>query len=142
MSRNNSLNFESEKKSKKLNLDTFKINIKSNIKKRQFQIRRKSTFDETTINQLSNNILNIMNPKKSNIKTLKFSDQNFDKNNMIKNQSKSNLKNSPQKKINIINYLDNNKRSRKNIKTKKEKLNNLRLFLIECKKIFMKYKNK
>ena len=142
MSRNNSLNFESEKKSKKLNLDAFKINIKSNIKKRQFQIRRKSTFDETTINQLSNNILNIMNPKKSNIKTLKFSDQNFDKNNMIKNQSKSNLKNSPQKKINIINYLDNNKRNRKVIKTKKEKLNNLRLFLIECKKIFMEYKNK
>ena len=141
INKNNTLNFEYDRKSKKLNLDVIRVNMKSKIKKKHFEVRRHSTCDERDMTQLANNFLNLSNQKKSNIKSLNLSNQNFNKSNMYKSKLENSFNNSPPK-INIINHFNNNSRKNKTQKTKKEKLKNLRFFLLECKKIFMKTKNR
>ena len=109
--------------------------MKSKIKKNHFEVRRNSTCDERDMAQLANNFLNLSNPKKSNIKSVKLSNQNLNKSNMYKSKLENSFNNSPPK-INIINYFNNNNRKNKAQKTKKEKLKNLRFFFVGMQKNF------
>ena len=137
--KNNTLNFEYDKKSKKLNLDVIRVNMKSK-KKKSFEVRRNSTCDERDISQKTNNYLNLSNQKKSNNKSLDSSNKNI-KNNIFKNSGEISLTNTSPK-FNFKNHFHNNKGKSNNQKTKKEKLKNLKFFLIECKKIFTNNKSK
>ena len=141
INKNNTLNFECDKKSKKLNLDVIRVNIQSKIKKKHFEVRRNSTCDERDIAQISNNFLNLSNPNAQNIKASNLSNQNFNKSGVFKNNGDSSFNNTPPK-INLINYFRSSRKKNNPQKTKKEKLKNLKFFLIECKKIFMNSKSR
>ena len=123
--KNNTINYEYDKNDKKLNL----VKIKSKIKKK-FGVKRNSTYDEKIIKNIPNNS-NIIksSPNKVNIKKSLFSSLST-KNNLSGNRNNSNNSLSSIKKK-IGDKILNNE-----YKTRKEKLKNLKLFLIECKKYF------
>ena len=142
INKNNTLNFECDKKSKKLNLDLIRVNMQSKIKKKHFEVRRNSTCDERDITQISNNVLNISNSNSKYKKSLNLSNHNnLNKSGKVKNNGDSSFNNTSSKINHINNFLSSKKKNNLK-KSKKEKLKNLKFFLIECKKIFMNTKSK
>ena len=117
MLKNNTLNYEYDKKPKKLNLDAIKVNLKSKKINKNLFLKRKSTLDEKQVQFLTKK--NYSPPLFS--KVSKGSSKFFSS---FKSHFKSN-------KENI-----STRYSEEKIRIKRMKLRHLQNFLIECKKFF------
>ena len=126
MVKNNTLNYECDKKPKKMNLESIKVNLKSKMKKTNFPVKRNSTYGEKTIQFSPKRNLSKSGSSKLNPRSVYFSSHNYKS-----HFNKSNKENSYNKTL-------------EEKRIKREKLKKLKFFLIECKKFFFnnKYLNK
>ena len=126
MSKNNTLNYECDKKQKKLNLEQIKVNLKSKFKKNNspnIPIKRNSTEGEKKIQLFPNKNIVQYSSSKLNLRSVHFAGSNY-----LNNIFRSNKDNS---------Y---NKSYEEKQRIKKEKLKKVKLFFIECKKYFVNNK--
>ena len=122
MIKNNTLNYEYDKKPKKLNLDSIKVNLKSKMKKTNFPIRRNSTYGEKKIQfspkrNLSKSTSSKLNPRFAYLSS--HGNKSY--------FNRSNKENSYNKAI-------------EERRIRNEKMKKLKFFLIECKKFFINSK--
>ena len=138
--KNESLNFEYDKKNKMLNIDALRTTLNNKIKN-NFNVRRNSTYTCKQNVLLPSKSFGQVNQKESNqnidCSQNSLNGNNNNKINLEKNNDSS-TKNYQKMKINEINH-DKNK---KIIKSEESRLRTLKNFLIQSKKYFLNNNNK
>ena len=119
ISKNNTLNYEYDKKNKKLNLGVIRVNLKSKMKNNNLPIKRNSTHREKKIQFFPNKNIQQSKSSKINPRSIHYTGSNYI-NNILRNNQENNYRKIFEDKQRL----------------NKEKLKRVKYLLIECKKYF------